>query len=143
VVTTFRTDTSEGIYTVLAAYALAHPDQLVRAYRARPGNIAQDLPCAFVDAFPEAVSHDSGTRTRIAQPSVVVVRAYTDNAEVAAAFDALVDGLLDAFTAVPSFMPGTIWDKVTIDDFEEAAGDYLFPAVRFTFGNISIMEGRD
>lgn len=141
-VTTFRTDTSEGIYQVLVAYAAAHPDQLVRAYRARPANIAQDLPCAFVDAFPESVSHDSGLRTRIATPSVVVVRAYTDNAEVAAAFDTLVDGLLDAFTAVPQFMANTIWDKVTIDDFEETAGDFLFPAVRFSFGNISIMEGR-
>lgn len=140
--TTFRTDTSEGIYTVLAAYAVAHPDQLVRAYRARPTNIAQDLPCAFVDTFPEAVSHDSGTRTRIAQPSVVVVHAYTDNEQTAAAFDVLVDGLLDAFTAQPSFMAGTIWDKCSIDDFEEVVGEALFPAVRFTFTNVSIMEGR-
>jgi hypothetical protein len=140
--TTFRADTSEGIYQVLAAYAAAHPDQLVRAYRARPANIAQDLPCAFPDSFPESVSHDSGLRTRIANPSVVIVHAYTENAETAAAFDVLVDGLMDAFTAVPQFMPNTIWDRCTIEDFEETVGDYLFPAVRFTFQNVSIMEGR-
>lgn len=139
--TTFRSDIGDGIYAVLAAYATANPSRLVRAYRARPSGLV-DFPCAWVDARPETVAHSAGVRTRTMTPTVVVVRAQGDNAETAQAFDTLVDGLLDAFTDVPQFASNTIWDAVTITDDEIEAGDYLLPAVRFAFGNISIAEGR-
>lgn len=141
VATTFRADIGDGIYTVLAAFAAANPSMLVRAYRARPSGLT-DLPCAWVDGRPEDVTHSQGTRTRIMVPSVLVVRAQSDNVETAQAFDRLVDALLDAFTAVPQFATGTIWDRVAVADEEIVVGEYLLPAVRFTFGNVSIMEGR-
>jgi len=139
--TTFRSDIGDGIYGVLAAYAAANPARLAWAYRARPSGQV-DLPAAWVDARPETVAHSVGVRTRTMTPSVLVVRSPGDNAEAAQAFDNLVDALLDAFTAVPQFAAGTIWDSLAITDEELAVGDYLFPAVRFAFGNISIAEGR-
>lgn len=140
--TTFRADISDGIYAVLAAYATAHPSRLLRAYRARPSSLGPDLPCAWVDNRPESIGHSQGVRTRTMTPSVLVVRAGGDNAEAAQAFDVLVDDLVDAFTAVPQFAANTIWDELTVADEEIAVGDYLLPAVRFSFGDISIMEGR-
>jgi hypothetical protein len=139
--TTFRTDVCDGILAVLTTYAAAHPDQLVRAYRARPASMP-DLPAAYIENRPESISHSQGVRTRIMTPSVVVVRRITDNAETMAAFDTLVDGLVDAFTAVPQFASDTIWSELTVADEDAPFGDYDFAAVRFTFGNVSIDEGR-
>ena len=141
--TTFRTAIGDGILAVLDGYKAAHGELLRRTSRARPTNIAAaDLPAAFIDARPETVSHSEGIRTRIMSPSVVVVRRPTDNLEDMAAFDSLVDGLMDAFTAVPQFAPVTIWSDMTVADEEYEIGDFLLPAVRFSFPNISIMEGR-
>ncbi len=138
---TFRADTVAGIKAVLDAFVVAHPTLLIRAYAARPESYP-DLPCAYVDARPERVNHDSQIRTRIMSPSVVVIRKITNNEEAMAAFDTLVDLLADAFTAAPQFATGTIWDTYTITDEDAPFGDYDFAAVRFTFGDVSIMEGR-
>jgi hypothetical protein len=52
-----------------------------------------------------------------------------------------VDSLLDWFTSYPHIVAGTIWSDLTIAD--EAVGtDNQFVGTRFTFGNISIAEGR-
>lgn len=141
--TTFRTAIGDGILAVLDAYKAAHGDQLRRTSRARPANIAgSDLPAAFIDARPENVTHDVGTRTRSMAPSVVIIRRPTDNLEDMAAFDQLVDGLMDAFTAVPQFASGTIWSAVSVADEEYVIGEMYFPAVRFSWPNITIQEGR-
>lgn len=140
--TTFRSDIAAGILTTLNTFIAAHPTLLLRAYRARPENITVDMPAAFIDARPETVNHDSQIRTRIMSPSVVVVREYTDNPEAMAAFDTLVDLLVDAFTAVPQFASTTMWDSFTVADEEYVIGDYLYPAVRFTFSDVTIQEGR-
>ena len=139
--TTFRNDIAAGIYAVLNTYATANPDRLQRAYRARPTGLP-DLPAAFIDSRPERVTHGESIRTRTMAPTVVVVRNASDNLEDAEAFDILVDALVDAFTASPQFATGTIWDEMTVADEEYPVGDYLLPAVRFTFGDITIMEGR-
>jgi hypothetical protein len=140
--TTFRSDVAVGILAVLNAFIAAHPTLLLRAYRARPENVTVDMPAAFIDARPESVTHDSQIRTRLMSPSVVVVRAYTDNPETMTAFDTLVDLLVDAFTAQPQFAAGTMWDTFTVADEEYEIGEYLYPAVRFTFADVTIMEGR-
>jgi len=142
VASTFRADTTAGIVTVLNGVIAAHPTLLLRAYPSRPANVTVDLPAAFVENRPETVSHDSQTRTRLMTPSVIVVREYTDNAEAMAAFDILVDFLVDAFTAAPQFSTGTIWDTFTVADEEYVIGDYLYPAVRFTFSDVTSMDGR-
>lgn len=139
--TTFRTDVVSGMLAVLTAYATANPTRLARAYRARPPSFP-DLPAAYIDNRPETIGHSLGIRTRTMTPSVVLVRRITDNIETMTAFDATVDALVDAFTAVPQFAAVTIWDQLTVTDEDAPFGDYDFAAVRFTFGNISIMEGR-
>lgn len=140
--TTFRTDIADGILAVLNTFIAAHPTLLLRAYRARPSSSPDD-PYAYIENRPEDVTHDSGTRTRTMSPSVVVVRRITDNAETMARFDTLVDLLVDAFTAAPQFATGTIWSRFTVADEDAPFGDYDFAAVRFTFTNISIQEGRN
>ena len=139
--TTFRTDVVTGIKAALDGVVAAHPTLLLRAYRARPEGFP-DLPCAWIENRPETARHDSQIRTRIMSPSVVVVRKITNNDEAMAAFDTLVDILADAFTAMPQFATGTIWDTYTIADEDAPFGDYDFAAVRFTFNNVTIMEGR-
>lgn len=139
--TTFRADMATGIFSVLDGYRAAHPDRLVRAYRARPSGLV-DLPCAWVDSRPESIVHDSGTRTRTMTPSVLVVRDASDNAEDALAMDQLVDGLVDAFTAVPQFAPGTVWSSMSVADEELDVGGLLLPAVRMMWPNVTIQEGR-
>jgi hypothetical protein len=133
--TTFRTDIAAGIEAVLVAFRTANPTLLLGVHRARPESFP-DLPAAYIDHRPEAIT------TRTMQPSVVVVRRITNNAETMAAFDTLVDLLVDAFTASPQFAPDTIWDQLTVADEDAPFGDYDFAAVRFTFGDVSIMEGR-
>jgi hypothetical protein len=139
--TTFRTDIAAGIETVLVAFRTANPTLLLGVHRARPESFP-DLPAAYIDGRPESITHSQGVRTRTMQPSVVVVRRITNNAEAMAAFDTLVDLLVDAFTAVPQFATGTIWDQLAVADEDAPFGDYDFAAVRFTFGDVSIMEGR-
>ena len=139
--TTFRNDIAAGIETVLNTFKTANPDLLRAVYRARPESFP-DFPAAFVENRPESIGHSQGVRTRTMQPSVVVVRRITNNAEAMAAFDVLVDKLVDTFTANPQFAPGTIWDEMTVADEDYPFGDYDFAAVRFTFGDVSIMEGR-
>jgi len=139
--TTFRTDIGDGILAVPGAFKAAHPDLLLSVYRARPSGWP-DLPAAIIDRRAEDIGHDSGVRTRSMTVSVLVVRRITDNAETMLAFDQLVDLLVDAFTAVPQFASDTIWSDVSVEDEDAPFGDYDFAGVRFTFPNITIMEGR-
>jgi hypothetical protein len=76
------------------------------------------------------------------QPSVVVVDAGGTNVEQMDRFDDLVDALLDHLTQNPHITPNTVWDRLTVEDYAEEIGDQVRPAVRFTFGNVSIQEGR-
>lgn len=139
--TTFRTAIADGILSVLNTFIAANPTLLLRAYRGRPSSSPDD-PYAYIENRPEDIGHDVGTRTRTMTPSVVVVRRITDNAETMARFDTLVDLLVDAFTASPQFTGGTIWSRMSVSDEDAPWGDYDFAAVRFSFANISITEGR-
>ena len=130
-----------GIVTTLNTFKTAHPDLLRGVLSARPASYP-DLPAAWPDSISESVTHDSGTRTRTMTASVIVVRRITDNAETMAAWHTLVDLLADAFTAVPQFTNDTIWSRMTITDEDAPFGDYDFSAVRFTFTDMTVMEGR-
>ena len=91
--TTFRADIVAGIMSVLNAYCTAHPDQLVRAYRAKPLNVAAgDLPAAYVDLRNEVVTHSEGVRVRVMSPTIVVVDRAIDNLETGDRMDPLIDG---------------------------------------------------
>lgn len=140
---TFRHDIVAGLVTMLNTVKTANPTLLLAVYAARPEGFP-DLPAAFVDSRPENVRQDSGTRTRLMSPSIVIVRRLTNNAEAMAAFDVLVDLVTDAITANPQFATDTIHPgEFSIADEEYDYGDdYKFAAVRFSLSNISIMEGR-
>jgi 5-carboxymethyl-2-hydroxymuconate isomerase len=75
-------------------------------------------------------------------PAVVLVWEWTENLEAMAAIDTLVDIMVDAFTAMPQFSTGAIWSDFSVADEEYQVGDYLYPSVRFTFPNVSAMDGR-
>jgi hypothetical protein len=142
--TTFRNDIVDGIMTVLNGYIAANPTRLVRAYRSKPLNVAAgDLPSAYVDVRNEDIRHSEGTRTRVMSPSIVVVDRATDNIETGDRMDPLIDGLVDAFTATPQLMTGTIWDRMTIRDVPIEIGEYEYAGVRITIPDVTISEGRD
>lgn len=141
--TTFRADLVAGIGSCLDVFIAANPTLLRRRFRIRPPSFTTDLPCAYIDLRPEAVSFNSGTRTRTFSPSVVVVDALTDNGETYDRLDILTDALVEHFTGYPQFVTGTIWDRMTVTDEAEENGDgTVLAAVRFTFTNVSLMDGR-
>jgi hypothetical protein len=74
--------------------------------------------------------------------TVSVVGEYRLNAEHMDDFDLLVDALIDFFTTYPHVVSNTVWDRMTVEDYAEEIGDALRPAVRFTFVNLSVQEGR-
>ena len=137
---TFRVDLVAGVTTMMNAYIAANPTKILRHYRSLPAQF-QDLPASYFDVRPETVSHANGLRDRVTQPSIVVVTRLTDNGETTDLHDQLVDSLLDHLTSYPHIVAGTVWSDLTIAD--EAVGtDNQFVGTRFTFGNISIAEGR-
>ncbi|MEK0431261.1 MAG: hypothetical protein RL139_1065 [Gemmatimonadota bacterium] len=140
--TTFRADVAAGLVTILEAFQTANPTSLRSVHRARPEGFTGDYPIAFVEGRAESITHTSGVRTRTMTPSVSVVGEYRLNGEHMDEFDALVDALVDHFTASPHVVTGTIWDQMSVEDYDEQIGEQLRPAVRFTFGNLSIQEGR-
>lgn len=137
--TTFRANTRTGIATVMGAFRTANPTLLRAHYDEKPAAFT-NTPCSYLSPRPEVISHDSGTRERVMSPSVTVVK---DGRQTMASFDALVDLLVDHFTTYPHIVTGTIWDRMTVEDDREEAGDgSSLPSVRFTFTNLSIREGR-
>lgn len=145
--TTFRTDITTGLVTILDAFVTANPTLLRRTSRVRPPSIVGDLPIAYVDGRSETISHDSGIRVRTMTPAVVVVSPLADNVETVIRHDTLVDLLVDHFSTYPQIINNTIWDQMTVDDepFDVVSGDDTvrqFFATRFRFGNVSIQEGR-
>jgi hypothetical protein len=152
--TTFRQDVVAGLLTILDAFKATNPTMLRRTAAAQPPSVVGDLPLAFIGLRPERVTHDSGIRERIMTPSVVVVSEMSDNVETVRRHDALVDALCDHFTSYPHLVTagsqseaGSIWDEMTIEDedFPVTSDDGKtahFYATRFTFGNLSIQEGR-
>ena len=137
---TFRVDLVAGFTTMMAAYIAANPTLIKRHYRSLPAQF-QDLPCSYLDVRPERVSHAQGLRDRVTSPSIVVVTRLTDNGETTDIHDVLVDSLLDWFTSYPHIVTGTIWSDMTVAD-EAIGDDNQFVGTRFSFGNISIAEGR-
>jgi hypothetical protein len=140
--TTFRVDVVAGMTTMINAFIVANPTVILRHFRSRPPSAGTDLPFTFLDLRPEAIEHVSGLRYRTMSPSIVAVFQLTDNGETTDAQDAAVDLLVDHFTSYPHIVAGTVWDAMTVSDESLQDGESFFAAVRFTFGNISIREGR-
>lgn len=134
--TTFRSDITTGVRTMMDAFIASNPTALRRHEDAKPTTFALDTPLSYLSTVPETITHTQGTRERLASPSVTVVAE-------AAVLSTLVDLLIDHFTAYPHIVTGTIWDRMTVEDDREEIGDGAsLPSVRFTFSNLSIREGR-
>ncbi len=140
--TVFRAATRAGLVTILEAFKTANPTLLRSVHAARPEGFTGDYPIAFVDSFPETAIHTSGVRGRTGSVTVAVVDAGGTNEEQVAAWDILVDGLMDHFTGYPHISTGTIWNEMTVEEYDETIGEQLRPAVRFTFNNVYTGEGR-
>lgn len=140
--TTFRKDTRAGLYGLLTGFKAANPSMLGSALTARPEGFTGDYPIGFVESQPEQISHTAGVRTRLMTPTISIVAEKALNAEEQDAFDLIVDAFLDYCTANPHIVTGTIWDRMAVEDYDEAIGEQYRPAVRFTFGNLTIQEGR-
>jgi hypothetical protein len=146
--TTFRADIRSGMYAALTAFQTAYPERLQEAFRVRPTHVNRPMPIAWVDILAESATHTAGTRERVLSPSIVFMGDPLENDAQADFWDATVDLLADHFTAYAQFAPVTIWSAWTVTDESEeveTAPDSVrtFPAVRFTFSNVSIREGRD
>jgi len=140
--TTFRADLVTGVTTMMTAFIAAHPTVIKRHFRSHPPSFDTDLPCTYLDLRPEAISHVAGLRERVMSPAVVAVFRLTDNHETTDAQDVAVDLLVDHFTSYPHIVTGTVWDQLTVSDETIPDDQSRFAGVRFTFGNISIHEGR-
>jgi hypothetical protein len=153
--TTFRQDVVAGLLDILTSFRNTNPAMLRRVEAVEPPSVVGDLPLAFISGRTERVTHDSGIRQRVMTPAVIVVSQMAANEETVTSHDVLVDALLDHFTSYPHVIPATsanaprgdIWDEMTIDDedYPVASADGTirhFYATRFTFGNLSIQEGR-
>ena len=136
--TTFRADVVAGMTTMMNAFIAAHPTVVRRHFRFRPPSTNTDLPCSYLDVRPESIAHANGIRTRTMSPSVVVVFRLTSNDETEDVVDAATDLLVDHFTDYPHIAAGTVWDAMTVSDEDDELGI----AVRFTFGNLELIEGR-
>jgi hypothetical protein len=145
--TTFRVDTRAGIATAAQAYATANPTQLRAVHPNKPTRYTGDMPFAYVELLSETMRYDSSLRTRVITPSLVVVGRPLENDQSTVEFDELVDELVDHFADYAHLSPNTAWDQMSVTDeseeVETAPGSTrIYPAVRFTFGNVTAREGR-
>lgn len=139
--TTFRADVVAGMTTMMQAFIATNPTVIRRHFRMLPVTVITDLPCSYLDLRPESIQHVDGLRYRVMSPSVVVVFDNGENGETIDAMDTTVDLLVDHFTAYPHIVAGTVWDAMTVAE-EPLANNLGMVALRFTFSNISIREGR-
>ena len=140
--TTFRADVVAGMTTMMVAFIAANPTVIRRHFRRRPPSSNTDIPFTYLDLRPETITHVSGLRERLMAPSVVAVFQLTDNLQTADVQDTTTDLLVDWFTDYPHIVAGTVWDELTVSEEDAPDGETSRTAVRFTFGNISIHEGR-
>lgn len=143
--TTGAQDVAAGLLSILNTYKAAHPTHLRKTFTARPGSFG-DTPCAYIDLGPERIAHDSGTRQRTFSPVVTWVGTFS---EVDLALRNVVrDGLVDAFTAGVSVVPGIVIVQTSIEPSEEtvtnhATGDVkVYASLICRFDEIVLMEGR-
>ena len=140
----WRQQVSAGLLTVLNNFAAANPTLLKGIATARPKSMGNfDLPGAFIDGGDETVTYNEGVRIRHLATSVTAVTMVPDNQEAQTGMDALLDGLIDAFTAGlhagsgASLVQATSIRQVDVTDLGMKTLGYQFP-----FDNY-VAEGRN
>lgn len=149
--TTWRADVRAAHVAILEDQKAATPTLLRKVHPTRPGSFG-DLPAAFVSSIPETVTHDAGTRTRVASAEVTLVDSYAgDNTQGSDRMDDLVDALVDRYDLSTSVqrVPSSVIQLTAITDVDitiEGALDkppVNYRGVVLTFGQSSKLEGRD
>jgi hypothetical protein len=147
VTTTARVDLVAGFGTMMTAFIAANPTLLKRHFRVRPESVAGELPYSYLDLRPETAAYAVGVQTRTFSPTLVVVGPAVPNDQIVSVLDTLVDALVEYIGGYGGAFGGhitanTVWSSMTIADGIEQDGDSVFPAVRFSFPDLSISEGR-
>lgn len=145
--TSFRQMTTAAVLATCNAFKLANPWALPGSVLgARPKSYSNmSLPGIFVDSMDETVAHFSGVRTRTftGLTAVLVVQA-PDNAQTSNYTDAIVDGLMDAFTAAFHAIDGSSilqLTSVTEVPLDEGVSSYVGEV--FSFAVTAKTEGRN
>lgn len=140
--TSFRSDTRNGLYTLLTGFQAANPTQLTHTYRRRPGSFP-DMISAFCGAMPET----SNPRTLLSQrnitPTVVFVMKLTEPShEQSDELDDIVDAFWTYSLARPhSISNNTVCVPRSAQDIELEAEGTFYPGVEITFDSVAL-EGR-
>lgn len=140
--TSFRADLRAGCKSVLDTFKAANPTLLYETYDYPPESY--HTPCAYVEkGVNERLQHTSGVRFRTLTVNVVIVNKLMSNNQATDEQDALVDGLLDGFTAAPrAASNASLLQPVSVTDTElvDANGNRYAAAVIAVEG--VIQEGR-
>lgn len=126
--TGFRANFRAGCKGVLDSYKAANPTLLAHVYDHRPESYR--TPCAFVDNVigEPTIVHDFGTRQRVLQARVYVVNKIVSNDQTADEQDALVDGVVDAFSAAARSVSGALIQPIRVEGDELNDGDAFYAA---------------
>lgn len=135
--TTFRSDVTGAIETLLTTFQTSNPTLLRDFHRSRPAAVAE-TPSAWVGDIAEAIQHTSGVRRRAFTIPVVIVDQLSDSSETATRMDDLVDLLIDLFTANPHAIANTLIEPVGVTEVEI---DGPFHGVAINVAGL-IQEGR-
>ena len=144
----WRVDAVAGVMAVLQAQKTATPTQLRAVYSSRPGSFPE-VPAAYIGPRDERITYTAGTRTRtLSGLAVVVVDSQPDAQQTGDRLDALVDLLVDRFTAAYAQVAGgnSILQLSSISDTDvdvgATGGPILYRGVILGFGDTFITEGR-
>lgn len=143
--TTGAQDVAAGLLSILDTYKAAHPTHIRKTFSYRPGSYAE-TPCAYIDLGPERIHHDAGTRQRTFSPVVTWLGTFSETD--LALRDAVRDGLVDAFTAGVSVVPGMVIVQTGAEPSEETVTNQatgttkVYPTLVLTFEEIVLQEGR-
>jgi hypothetical protein len=142
----FRQLVSAGLLSVLTAFRDANPTLLKGVHTARPNSYdTVDKPGCFIDGGNEQVTYSEGLRRRHLATTVTVFTFIPDNAEAQNGMDALIDGLLDAFTHAYHAASGqSIVEATSIQQVElnDGRGGSSYLGYQFPFDNY-VAEGRN
>jgi hypothetical protein len=142
--TTARRDLRFYGFALLTAFRAADTGRIAEVFARRPPHFNRPMPVGYMDILVETATHTSGTRERVFSPSFVFV--FDPDLETDL-IDQVVDEFGDYLTDNPHIVPNTVWDQWSVSEEGEEVStapdsNRIFPAVRFTLGNVSVREGR-
>lgn len=137
--TSFRSDTRDGLYTLLTGFQTANPTILHHTYRRRPGSFP-DKYTGFVGSLPETLEPNTLLSQRNIAPSVVFVMKLTEPShEQSDQMDDLVDAFITYANARPhAISNNTVLRVRGVEDVELEAEGTFYPAAIVTFASLAL-----